>query len=106
VGRESADGIEAGSRRGRGGFEAARAHTERVRPARAGVAHEPARGAIIAGVVRKEGDLGLYKDGKSLQSLLEILLLSSQFTKSWAFSTLSAGRTILQHRPDFQNLPQ
>ncbi|MFN9909858.1 MAG: hypothetical protein ACK56F_27690, partial [bacterium] len=31
-----------------GGVEAARAHTERVRPARAGVAHDPARGAIIA----------------------------------------------------------
>jgi hypothetical protein len=35
-------------RRGRCGVQAARAHTERVRPARAGVAHDPARGAIIA----------------------------------------------------------
>jgi hypothetical protein len=45
------DANESGTRehrRGRGGVDVARAHTERVRPARAGVAHEPARGAIIA----------------------------------------------------------
>ena len=47
------DANESGTRehrRGRGGFEVARAHTERVRPARAGVAHEPARGAIIVDI--------------------------------------------------------
>ena len=48
--KRGVDANESGTRehrRGWGGFEVARAHTERVRPARAGVAHEPARGAII-----------------------------------------------------------
>ena len=47
------DANESGTRehrRGQRGIEAAPSHTERVRPARAGVAHEPARGAIIFGV--------------------------------------------------------
>jgi hypothetical protein len=42
-------------------------------------------------------------ESNALQSLWETWL--SQIKKSWTFSTLSAGRTILKDRPDFQKFP-